>query len=269
MTTYVPESQKGRAIAAFWIIFNLGGGIGSLASFGMNYHSTSGTVSDGTYIALLIIMAIGWLMGALICPPKSVRVSTLETTPEGEKNWLSIAKLTFKTICDWRVLSMLPLFFCANVFYSYQQNTVNGMTFNIRSRSLNGALYWIAQMFGGLIMGFLLDVPGLNRQWRARLNWLFLFVTGMAIWGGGYAFQLWYDRRVAEGKKPVCVEACPLRALDFGDIEELRSEFGDVAAIAPLPDPSETKPNIVITEPKNARPVDDAQGAVLNVGELV
>ncbi|KAB8210924.1 major facilitator superfamily domain-containing protein [Aspergillus parasiticus] len=201
MTTYVPESQKGRAIAAFWIIFNLGGGIGSLASFGMNYHSTSGTVSDGTYIALLIIMAIGWLMGALICPPKSVRVSTLQTTPETEKNWLHVAKLTLKTVCDWRVISILPLFFCANVFYSYQQNTVNGMTFNIRSRSLNGALYWIAQMFGGLIMGFLLDVPGLNRQWRARVNWLFLFVTGMAIWGGGYAFQLWYDRRVAEGKK--------------------------------------------------------------------
>ncbi|KJK65839.1 Major Facilitator Superfamily protein [Aspergillus parasiticus SU-1] len=201
MTTYVPESQKGRAIAAFWIIFNLGGGIGSLASFGMNYHSTSGTVSDGTYIALLIIMAIGWLMGALICPPKSVRVSTLQTTPGTEKNWLHVAKLTLKTVCDWRVISILPLFFCANVFYSYQQNTVNGMTFNIRSRSLNGALYWIAQMFGGLIMGFLLDVPGLNRQWRARVNWLFLFVTGMAIWGGGYAFQLWYDRRVAEGKK--------------------------------------------------------------------
>ena len=140
MTTYVPESQKGRAIAAFWIIFNLGGGIGSLASFGMNYHSTSGTVSDGTYIALLIIMAIGWLMGSLICPPKSVRVSTLQTTPETEKNWLHVAKLTVKTVCDWRVISILPLFFCANVFYSYQQNTVNGMTFNIRSRSLNGAL---------------------------------------------------------------------------------------------------------------------------------
>jgi MFS family permease len=41
MTTYVSEAQKGRAIAAFWIIFNLGGGVGSLASFGLNYHSTS------------------------------------------------------------------------------------------------------------------------------------------------------------------------------------------------------------------------------------
>ncbi|WP_342666912.1 4Fe-4S dicluster domain-containing protein, partial [Salmonella enterica] len=30
-----------------------------------------------------------------------------------------------------------------------------------------------------------------------------------------------YDR-VAEGKKPICVESCPLRALDFGPIDELR-----------------------------------------------
>ncbi len=30
-----------------------------------------------------------------------------------------------------------------------------------------------------------------------------------------------YDR-VADGKKPICVESCPLRALDFGPIDELR-----------------------------------------------
>ena len=76
--------------------------------------------------------------------------------------------------------------------------------------------------------------------------------------------------RVAQGKKPICVEALRVRALDFGDIEkQLRSDFGYVAAIAPLPDPSQTNPNIVITEPKNARPIDDTQGAVLNAGELV
>ncbi|STF81737.1 anaerobic dimethyl sulfoxide reductase subunit B [Escherichia coli] len=32
-----------------------------------------------------------------------------------------------------------------------------------------------------------------------------------------------YDR-VAEGKKPICVESCPLRALDFGPIDELRKK---------------------------------------------
>jgi MFS family permease len=201
MTTYVPESQKGRAIAAFWIIFNLGGGVGSLASFGLNYHSHSGTVTDGTYIALLIIMVIGWLLGVLICPPASVRVQGLQPTPEAEKNWRRTAKLTVQTLTDWRVLCMIPMFFCANVFYSYQQNIVNGMTFNIRTRSLNGALYWMAQMLGGLIIGLILDMPRVNRQNRARVGWLFLFVTGMAIWGGGYAFQKWYDRRRAHGHK--------------------------------------------------------------------
>ena len=35
--------------------------------------------------------------------------------------------------------------------------------------------------------------------------------------------------RVAAGKQPICVEACPLRALDFGDIEELRAAYGDDA----------------------------------------
>ena len=34
--------------------------------------------------------------------------------------------------------------------------------------------------------------------------------------------------RWAEGKKPICVEACPTRALDAGPIEELRAKYGDI-----------------------------------------
>ncbi|EED22173.1 MFS transporter, putative [Talaromyces stipitatus ATCC 10500] len=202
MTTYVPEAQKGRAIAVFWIIFNLGGGVGSLASFGLNFHSKTGTVSDSTYIALLVIMLFGWILGVLICNPLSVRVKGLRKIADEEKhNWRQTARLAVSTMSDWRVICMIPLFFSANVFYSYQQNDVNGLTFNIRTRSLNGSLYWIAQMLGGLIMGCLLDMPWLTRRWRAVAGWITLFVTGMAIWGGGYAFQLWADRRLAHGLK--------------------------------------------------------------------
>ena len=61
--------------------------------------------------------------------------------------------------------------------------------------------------------------------------------------------------RVAEGKQPICVEACPLRALDFGEISE-------------LPSADETKPNIVITEPVNAKPAGDTTGSVLNEREI-
>jgi MFS family permease len=170
MTTYVPESQKGHAIAVFWVIFNLGGGVGSVASFGLNFHSTSGTVSNGTYIALLIIMAIGWLLGVLICPPAAVRLEQLEAKPENEKSWPRVAKLSVQTLGDWRVLCTLPLFFLANVFYSYQQNVVNGLTFNIRTRSLNGALYWLAHVLDGLIIGLMLVMPWLTWPMRARVG---------------------------------------------------------------------------------------------------
>ena len=40
--------------------------------------------------------------------------------------------------------------------------------------------------------------------------------------------------RVAVGEKPVCVEACPARALDFGTVEEM-SKVGERGNIAPLP----------------------------------
>ncbi|KAF9869557.1 hypothetical protein CkaCkLH20_12950 [Colletotrichum karsti] len=200
MTTYVHESQKGRAIAVFWIIFNLGGGVGSLAAFGLNFHSTTGTVNDATYIALMSIMLFGWALGIFICSPKRIRLAQLSAATETEKQSVKgMFDMSVATLCNWRVLCMLPLFFCANVFYSYQQNNVNGMTFNIRTRSLNGALYWMAQMVGGLVIGVLLDLPMLERPGRARLGWVVLFVTGMAIWGGGYQFQIWQDARHAQG----------------------------------------------------------------------
>ncbi|KAH6879869.1 major facilitator superfamily domain-containing protein [Thelonectria olida] len=202
MTTYVGESQKGRAIAVFWIIFNLGGGVGSLASFGLNFRSKSGTVTDSTYIALMVIMLVGWLLGVFICDPKEVRLAQLHEATETDKSSIKgTIEMASRTLLKWRVACMLPLFFCANVFYSYQQNDVNGLTFNIRTRSLNGALYWIAQMAGGLAIGALLDLPGLKRPMRARIGWCVLFFTGMTIWGGGYAFQRWQDARVAKGLK--------------------------------------------------------------------
>ena len=202
MTTYVDESQKGRAIAVFWVIFNLGGGIGSLASFGLNFDNKGGTVTDSTYIALMVIMLVGWLMGLLLCSPDRIRLAQLHRAVETEKHTVKgVIEMSVRTICKWRVVCLLPLFFSANVFYSYQQNNVNGLTFNIRTRSLNGALYWMAQMLGGMLIGLILDVPWLDRTWRARLGWAVVLITGMAIWGGGYAFELWQEARIASGLK--------------------------------------------------------------------
>lgn len=75
--------------------------------------------------------------------------------------------------------------------------------------------------------------------------------------------------RVEAGGVPVCVESCPVRALEFGDIEELRAAYGDTAAIAPLPDPATTSPCVVITAPVCAESYDNPTGEILNQSELV
>jgi len=70
------------------------------------------------------------------------------------------------------------------------------------------------------------------------------------------------------GLDPACVAACPSRALDWGPIDELREQYGDVAGIAPLPDPSVTRPNLVIRPHHSAEPVGAATGAITNPREV-
>lgn len=73
---------------------------------------------------------------------------------------------------------------------------------------------------------------------------------------------------VAAGKAPACVEACPTRALGFGEIDALVEEFGDVRAVAPLPDPSITQPCYVITPHRDAQPWNQGTGEIVNPEEL-
>lgn len=74
--------------------------------------------------------------------------------------------------------------------------------------------------------------------------------------------------RVIEGLDPICVEACPMRALGFGEIETLRSAFGDECDIAPLPPSSYTKPNIVVTPHPSAITATSGVDILCNVKEL-
>lgn len=54
------------------------------------------------------------------------------------------------------------------------------------------------------------------------------------------------------GQNPACVDACPMRCLKFGDLEELAAEYGEglVNELPVLPPASKTKPSILI-KPKS------------------
>jgi anaerobic dimethyl sulfoxide reductase subunit B (iron-sulfur subunit) len=55
-----------------------------------------------------------------------------------------------------------------------------------------------------------------------------------------------------EKKKPICVEACPMRALDAGPLDELRAKYGDIREAAGFAHFSGAKPSI--TFKKKNRP---------------
>lgn len=55
-----------------------------------------------------------------------------------------------------------------------------------------------------------------------------------------------YDE-IGGGNPPVCVAACPLRVLDYGDRLELEQRYGKAKSVDPLPDTNLTDPALVIT----------------------
>ncbi|MEC4728662.1 dimethylsulfoxide reductase subunit B [Shewanella sp. D64] len=75
--------------------------------------------------------------------------------------------------------------------------------------------------------------------------------------------------RLSEGKKPVCVESCPMRALDFDTMENLEAKYGKGDShIAPLPSPSITSPNLIIKANRNGQSVSGGEGQILNFPEV-
>jgi anaerobic dimethyl sulfoxide reductase subunit B len=73
---------------------------------------------------------------------------------------------------------------------------------------------------------------------------------------------------VDKGERPVCVESCPHRAMDFGPVSELRQKYGNFADPAPLPDPSITKPSVVYNPNRVTKSSKNADGHLVNLEEM-
>lgn len=69
----------------------------------------------------------------------------------------------------------------------------------------------------------------------------------------------------AKGENPACVDACPYRALEYGELSELQAKHGNLNDPAPMPDPSLTRPSIVYSPHKDTRTTQAGGGHVLNI----
>jgi anaerobic dimethyl sulfoxide reductase subunit B (iron-sulfur subunit) len=67
------------------------------------------------------------------------------------------------------------------------------------------------------------------------------------------------------GGSPACVDACIMRCLEWGDIEELRSRYGDNAQVDPLSSPDITGPNYIVNPSRFWK--EGVGGSVINAEE--
>lgn len=70
--------------------------------------------------------------------------------------------------------------------------------------------------------------------------------------------------RLEEGLRPLCAASCPLRAIDFGPLDELVEKYTDIRQCEGMPSPDETNPSYLIWPHREKVPVVpyDAERAI-------
>lgn len=193
MMSYPEEKDKGKFVGIFWALFNLGGILGSVIALGLNLQNSAGGVSTGTYTAFVVVMLIGIVASLMLASPSNViRSDGTYVAITKASDWKTELKGVLHVWKEWRMIYLIPAFLASNWFYAYQFR-VNAVYFDASTRALNGTMYWGLQIIGSILIGLLLDYQGMNRRSRGLLSLALMFLLLMAVWAGGFVFQLTFD----------------------------------------------------------------------------
>ncbi|PCH44646.1 hypothetical protein WOLCODRAFT_26919 [Wolfiporia cocos MD-104 SS10] len=200
MMSYPLERDKGRAFGYFWAIFQLGTLIGAIIAFAINVRRGGlGSVSTGTYLAFLIIIAFGIASALLILPPdRIVRADGTRVALKAHATPRQEIVGMWHTLKDWRVLALLPMWFASNYFYAYQ-GALNTARFDDATRALNAVLEGAGAIVGALLIGiFVLDSPfprlQIARRKRGYLGLGVVVLATSGVWACGVAWQATFNR---------------------------------------------------------------------------
>ena len=76
MMCYPTEAQKGRFIAIFWVVFNLGACIGSAVAMALSWDAAhDSSLGNGAYAAFIAITFFGGCCAGLLKNPASLKRS--------------------------------------------------------------------------------------------------------------------------------------------------------------------------------------------------
>jgi anaerobic dimethyl sulfoxide reductase subunit B (iron-sulfur subunit) len=73
---------------------------------------------------------------------------------------------------------------------------------------------------------------------------------------------------IGEGKQPVCVTSCLMRALDFDTLENLEARYGTNRDVYPLPHSGLTSPAVIIKPHSGAEKGKELKASIINREEV-
>lgn len=143
-------------------------------------------------------MFCGALGSVFICSrDKILPQNTINNAPVQIVTWTSaFSNLASSLRTHKRIIMLFPMFFVSNYYYPYIFNDMNLRTFNIRTRALNNTLFWMMEIPGSFLTGWILDQKRLSRPVRARFGYIFVLVLTTALWTGGCLWQKGYSGAV-------------------------------------------------------------------------
>jgi hypothetical protein len=164
-------------------------------------HSSSNDIGDATFYAFISLSLLGSMLSLLLVEARAVtRSDGSPVSLPQTATWKSEVSGLFQTLKhDSYIVLFFPMFFASNYFYPYQFNTFNLAVFNIRTRSLNNTLYWLAEIGGSYLVGYALDSKRIRRSLRARISVAVLLVLVSAVWSGAYLWQRGQPRMTGSG----------------------------------------------------------------------
>jgi len=215
MMSYPDRSRVGRYVAIFWAVFNSGGFMGCMLSFGLNYYNrsegpeaTSGSsLSASTYWTFFAVMIVGCFLALFLLPLNKVTrqtadgdfeyVVSADTDAETEsvKGMALITQELTRTFTTFRHPTMcllVPLFLYSNFFYAYHFGMI-GERLNGRTGSLTAGIYWVSQIIGSVVLQGFLDWDGMSQKRRMYVSFTGILLYVVSSWGIGGYVQCTYD----------------------------------------------------------------------------
>lgn len=108
MMSYPEEKNKGKYVATFWCLFNIGGILGSVITLAVNLKSHASAISTVSYSILVAIMIVGSCLTSILAPPSLVvRPDGSRVTVARAAHWKEELNGIVNVWKEWRILYLV------------------------------------------------------------------------------------------------------------------------------------------------------------------